>query len=346
MSSGAPTPKRHRRTTVIMLLVGAVVMVAVFAFLFPQLGNYEQAFAQLAAIPPLWIVALVAAGVLNIVVYPFTATAAIPTLAYRHAFVDRQVGFLISNVIPGGGAVAVGFQYTILSRYGVTATAAAAAVSADAVWTYLMTLGTPAFAVLLLVVEGRSAAGYTTIAVIGLIAVVVSLIAIIAVLRSPTSAGRLGGRLQRPADWLWGRLHRTPPDVQARLVEFNLHASALVATRWRMLTLTNVAAQLTPYVVLVCALAGLGAFPDPVSWVEVFAAYSIALLLTSFPITPGGLGTVDAALVLLLTRFGVDSSTAIAADLIWRLVWFLPQLVVGLGAFGIFTWDQRKDRRA
>ncbi len=59
-----------------MLLVGAVVMVAVFAFLFPQLGNYEQAFAQLAAIPPLWIVALVAAGVLNIVVYPFTATAA------------------------------------------------------------------------------------------------------------------------------------------------------------------------------------------------------------------------------------------------------------------------------
>ena len=47
-----------------------------------------------------------AAGVLNIVVYPFTATAAIPTLAYRHAFVDRQVGFLISNVIPGGGAVA------------------------------------------------------------------------------------------------------------------------------------------------------------------------------------------------------------------------------------------------
>jgi uncharacterized membrane protein YbhN (UPF0104 family) len=86
-----------------MLLVGAVVVVAVFAFLFPQLGNYEQAFAQLAAIPPLWIVALVAAGVLNIVVYPFTATAAIPTLAYRHAFVDRQVGFLISNVIPGGG---------------------------------------------------------------------------------------------------------------------------------------------------------------------------------------------------------------------------------------------------
>ena len=76
------------------------------------------------------IVAIVAAGVVNIVVYPFTATAAIPELRYRHAFVDRQAGFLISNVIPGGGAFAVGTQYSILSRYGVSANAAAAAVSA------------------------------------------------------------------------------------------------------------------------------------------------------------------------------------------------------------------------
>ncbi len=328
-----------------MLLVGLGVTILVFVFLFPQLGNYSEAFEQLATIPLPWIAVLVGAGMLNIVVYPFTAKAAIPRLAYRYAFVDRQVGFLISNVIPGGGAIAVGTQYSILSRYAVTATAAAAAVSADAIWTYLVVLGTPAIAVVLLVAEGRSAAGYTTAAIIGLAIVVLSLVAIVAILRSPESAGRLGGRLQRPVTWVWARLRRTPPNVQDRMVEFNLHASALVARRWRVLTLTNVAAQLTPYVVLVCALAGLGAFPAPAGWIEVFAAYSIALLLTSFPITPGGLGTVDAVLVLLLARFGVDSSTAIAADLIWRLVWFLPQLLAGVAALGIFTWDQRKGQR-
>ena len=73
-----------------------------------------------------------------------------------------------------------------------------------------------------------------------------------------------------------------------------------------------------------------------------FAAYAIALLLTSFPITPGGLGTVDAALVLLLTQFGATSTTAIAADLIWRLVWFLPQLLAGLVSLGIFSLDRRR----
>jgi uncharacterized protein (TIRG00374 family) len=337
--------RRSRRTSVILGLVGVAVMAAVFVFLFPQLGNYAQAVEQLTQIPAEWLVAIVATGVLNIVLYPLTAIAAIPGLPYRHAFVNRQAGFLVSNVIPGGGAIAVGTQYSILARYGVTPAAAAAAVSADAVWTYLMVLGTPALAVLLLVIKGQSAAGYTTVAIIGLALVVISLAAIVVVLRSPDSAGRLGHRLQRPANWLWARLHRTPPDLESSLRDFNEQASALVAQRWRSITVTNVAAQLAPYLVLLAALGGLGQFPEPAGWIEVFAAYSIALIMTSFPITPGGLGTVDAVLVLLLTRFGVDSSSAIAADLIWRLVWFLPQLLAGLAALGIFTWDQRRGDR-
>ena len=98
--------------------------------------------------------------------------------------------------------------------------------------------------------------------------------------------------------------------------------------------------------VLLAALAGLGAFPKPLTLIEVFAAYSIALLLTMFPLTPGGLGTADAALVALLTGFGASSSTALAADLIWRLVWFLPQLLVGLAAYGIYRLDRRKQEKA
>lgn len=326
----------------IMILVGLAVMVAVFAFLFPQMGTYEDAFAQLATISAPWLVALAVTGLAATIVYPFTAMAAIPHLPYRHAFVDRQVGFLISNVIPGGGAIAVGTQYSILSSYGVSTTAAAAAVAADAIWTYLMVLGTPALAVALLVIEGRSAAGYQLAAVAGIIVVIVSVVAIAAILRSPDTARRIGERLQRPASALWHLVHRTPPDVVARLVDFNEHASTMVGRRWKALTLTNTAAQIAPYFVLVCALAGLGAFPDPLTWVEVFAAYAIALLLTSFPITPGGLGTVDAVLVLLLRQFGADSSDAIAADLIWRLVWFLPQLLAGLGALGVYSWGRRR----
>lgn len=344
--STPPAPKKSsRKRTVITAIIGLVIMVAVFAFLFPNFGSYEKAFTQISQLDTIWIVVLIATGLFNIAVYPLTANAAIPGLSYRAAFVDRQAGFLISNILPGGGAVAVGTQYSILAKYGVPPTKSAAAVSADAIWTYLMVLGTPALAVVLLVLEGRSTAGFTSAAILGLVVVLLSVIGIWLVLRSKESAERLGRFLQRPANRIWRLVKRTPPNLESMLSEYNIEASDLVRQRWLPLTLTNALAQIAPWFVLIAALAGLGVFPDPITPIEAFAAFSIALLLTSFPITPGGLGTVDAALVLLLTGFGIENSTAVAADLMWRLVWFAPQLVVGLGAFGLFWWDNRRNNR-
>ena len=343
VSDMAGPPKESRKKVIITTVIGLVIMIAIFAFLFPHLADYQQAVKQLADMPNIWIAALIGAGLINIVIYPLTALAAIPHIGYRAAFVERQAGFLVSNIIPGGGAVAVGTQYAILARYGVSTASAAAAVSADAVWTYLLTLGFPSIAVVLLVLEGRSTAGFTLAAGIGLAVVIVSLVVIITTLRSEEGALRIARFAQRPVSAVYRKFKRNAPELSTVLLDFHHHASTMVATRWRQLTITNLAAQLTPLLVLLCALAGLGAFPDPLTLVEVFAAYSVALLLTSFPITPGGLGTVDAALVALLVAFGVDSSTAIAADLVWRIVWFLPQLLVGLGAMGIYWWDRRKD---
>lgn len=336
--------KTNRKRTIITAVIGLIVMIGVFAFLFPNFGSYQKAFTQIAALPTYWIWLLVVAGLLNIVAYPLTAMAAIPRLPYRAAFVDRQAGFLVSNILPGGGAVAVGTQYSILAKYGVPPAKSAAAVSADAIWTYLMVLGTPALAVVLLVIEGRSTAGFTTAAAVGIVVVLASVIGIWLVLRSQTSAENLGRRLQPVANRLWKLIKKPAPDLVTILSAYNMEASELVRDRWLPLTLTNALAQMTPWVVLIAALAALGVFPSPITPIEAFAAFSIALLLTSFPITPGGLGTVDAALVLLLTGFGIENSTAVAADLIWRLVWFLPQLLVGLGAFGLYYFDGRRKR--
>lgn len=331
-----------KRKAVITGLIGLVVVVAVFAFLFPQIANYGQALDQLERLNGWWILALIGTSVLNVMVYPLTVLAALPYVRYAHAFIQRQVGFLISNILPGGGAFAIGTQYSILARYGVDRGSAAAAVSADAVWTYLMTLGTPALAVLLLVIEGRSTAGYLTIAIAGALIVLVSIVALFIALRSHSGAESVGKFLQRPVNWFFALIRRNAPNVIGMLTTFYSHAHDLVMNRWRQLTITNVAAQLTPFVVLLVALWALGAFPGKVSFIEVFAAYAIAILLVSFPITPGGLGTVDAALVGLLVAFGVDNATAVAADLVWRLVWFLPQLLVGVGCFGWFSLQRRR----
>lgn len=327
--------------TVLTAALGLVIVVAVFFFLFPQMGDYGAALRQISQMAPIWILALADASLVNIVVYPFTTPAALPEVGYRTSFINRQAGFTISNVLPGGGAVAAATQYAILARYGVEATRAAAAVTADAIWTYLLILGAPAVAVSLLVAGGRSATAYVTVAGLGLAVVVISILAIVYVLHSERTAQRTGGLLQAPADRLFRMLRKSPPDVAASLVRFNQHASVMVRTRWRQLTIANVAAQLAPILVLGVGLAALGSFPDPINPIELFAAFSIALILTSVPLTPGGLGTVDAALVALLVAFGCPAADAIAADLIWRLAWFLPQLLAGLVALGIYAWDRR-----
>ena len=232
----------------------------------------------------------------------------------------------------------------MLAKYGVPQARAAAAVTADAIFTYLFTLGAPAIAVTLLVIEGRSAGGFVTTAVIGLTVVIVSLIVIVAVLRSESAARKIGGWAQKPLNSVLRKFGKEASDVTLILVQFHDQASDLIRTRWKALAITNVAAQMAPMLVLWAALEGLGVTHSQLSLVELFAAFSIALVLTAFPITPGGLGTVDAALIALLIAFGVDGSTAVAADLLWRMVWFMPQLLVGALAVAKYGWDRRQGR--
>ncbi len=338
--------RKSRKGLIISIVLGLVVMVLLFWFIGQNAEEYRKAFTELGAIDPLWTVLIGVASFINIAIYPLTAIAAIRSLSYLHASLSRQAGFTLSNIIPGGGAVAVATQYAVLAKYGVPQARAAAAVSADAIFTYLFTLGAPSIAVTLLVFEGRSTGGFVTTALIGLTAVIISVIVIVAVLRSENAARKIGGWAQKPLNAVLGKFKKAAPDVSSILVQFHEQAADLIKTHWKALTITNIAAQMAPMLVLWAALEGLGVTHAQLSLVELFAAFSIALVLTAFPITPGGLGTVDAALIGLLIAFGVDSSTAVAADLLWRLGWFLPQLLVGALAVAKYGWDRKQGRHA
>lgn len=337
----AKRPSRKR--LFISFGLGLIVMAGLGYLLLPKIDSYERAAYSLTHMPVGWIIALAAAGLLNIFLYPFTVLVSVPGLKYWHGFIQRQVGFLISCAIPGGGVFAVGAQYRILNFYHVPPARSVAAVSADAVWVYLLTLSMPAIGIGALVLEGRDTVGYASLAIIALLVVIISIIVIVVILRSDSGAaavGRLGQKLLGP---VCRRFHRPVPQMETSLVSFRNQAYDLVSKRWKAITVANAVAQLTPLLVLVCAVGGLGMWPGKeLSFVEIFAAYSIALLLVSIPISPGGLGTVDAALVALLTAFGADPADAVAADLLWRLVWFLPQILVGLGSMLAFFVAQKR----
>ncbi len=350
-----PTTPAKRRggwiTKVVLTIVGLVLAYLIFRFMADNFGGFAQGVKAAFSMPTLWTVLAIIAGVFSLAVYPLTAPAAIPGLKYGAAFVDRQGGFAISTTIPfGGGAIAVGTQYSILARYGVSQRLAAAAVAADAIWTYLMTFGAPGVALTLLwIFERRALAGDSCgeiscevidiIVIVAGIVCLASFIAIAFVLRSRTNAQRVGDFAQGVLGKVFGFIKRTPPNAVDAVVGFNDTAAEMVRTRWLPITLTNLLAQIAPMFVILAALNGVGA--SKVTFLEVFVAFSVALLLTTVPLAPGGAGTVDAALIGMLVAFGAEYDQAVAADIIWRAFSYLPQMVLGWLAVGYFAIRQR-----
>lgn len=340
---------------IVLTILGIALAYFIFDYMANNFGGFEQGVQAAFSMPLVWTVAAIVAAFIAIGVYPLTAPAAIPKLGYVPAFVDRQGGFAISTTIPfGGGPIAVATQYAILARYGVQQRLAAAAVAADAIWTYLMTFGAPGVALILLwIFERRSLTGSECgaipcqtidiiIIVAGLICLV-SMVGIAFVLRSRSNAQRMGEFAQGAIGKVFRLVKRTPPNVVESVVGFNDTAAEMVGTRWVPITITNILAQLTPMFVVLAALRGVGA--DGVTVLEVFAAFSVALLLTTVPLAPGGAGTVDAALIGMLVAFGATFEQAVAADVIWRAFCFLPQMVLGWIAVGYFAIQQRIARR-
>ena len=69
--------------------------------------------------------------------------------------------------------------------------------------------------------------------------------------------------------------------------------------------------------------------------------HSVALLLTTVPLAPGGAGSVDIVLIGMLVAFGADPAQATAVDIVWRAFCFLPQMIVGWIAVLVFIVERR-----
>jgi putative heme transporter len=106
-----------------------------------------------------------------------------------------------------------------------------------------------------------------------------------------------------------------------------------VGERWRAATLAAAGNTGFDYLALLCALRAVGAAPRP-SFVVL--AYAAAELLALIPLTPGGLGFVEAGLTGLLRAAGVDGGDAVVATFAYRLVSFWLPLPFGLGSWWLF----------
>lgn len=338
-----PTPSGRGRQ-IAAAVVTVVTLVIVFAGILPRFADYGEAWAAIQEMETVWIALLVVAAAVNVVLYVFPYQAALPGLGFGAAFEVRQTSYLISNTVPGGGAFGLGVQYAMLDDRGVPPAASSAAIGITSVWNTLVMLALPVVAILAYAARESPPAWAITAGATGLVAVGILIGLLVLLFRSESTARRIGGLADRLIAWLGRRLGRQwELSTTGALLSFRESTIEVVRRRGWSITLTNLAQQLAQFSLLFLALRGIEAGdPEPVSLVGALVAFSIGRLGGFVPITPGGLGTVDALITAILVGLGATEADALAATLLWRAATFFPQVLIGLITF--VGWRRRRSR--
>lgn len=337
---GETTPDRRRRLTKRHVLgtgVGIAVVVATFAFVLPRIADYRDVWGVVRTLTWTDVAVLAGATGLNLITFAPPWMAALPGLRFRQAFVVTQASTASTYVAPGGPAVGMALSFAMLRAWGFAGSAVGLAVALTGVWNQLAMLAFPTIALGLLAFTGDSHAALDTIAAIGLAIFLLVVGSFAAGLSTAALARRVGDLAARIASWGRRLIRRQPVNWDGEaFVRFRNRTNRILARRWHVLTLATLAGQLTVFLVLLASLRAVEVSADDVSAVEAFAAWTLARLLGSIPITPGGLGVVELGLTTALVGFGGDQVEVVAAVLLYRAATIVPTLLIGLVA-GI-TW--------
>jgi len=311
-------------------LIAVALVVGVFAFVLPRVADYGEVWDIVSGLSTLDLVALVAAAVLNLLTFAPPWMAALPGLSFVHALVMTQASTAASSVVPGGDAVGMALSYSMLRRWGFRAEQVAVATAATAVFNAFANVVFAVVAVGLLATGGESHTLLTIAAAIGtaLLAAAIALFAV--ALHDDGNARLIGGFAER----LWNRVMRLVRRAPAagwdvRLMGFRREAVGLLQRRWLALTLATLAGHLTVFLVLLVSLRTVGVPAADVSFAEAFAAWALIRIITTIPITPGGLGVVELGLTGALVSFGGGQPEVVAAVLLYRVLTFVPPIATG-----------------
>jgi uncharacterized protein (TIRG00374 family) len=233
------------------------------------------------------------------------------------------------RIVPGGVAAAGAMQYAMLVRAGVPAAAAASGMTASSVLVFGILLAMPLLALPALLFGAPVDPGLGRAAVIGgVVFVAVFAAGAVAVIydRPLLAVGRAVQAIRNRI------FSNRPPltELPERLIRERNDVTNVLGRRWWEALLYAAGRWVLDYLTLLAALTAIHAESRASA---VLLAFCAAQLLGTLPLTPGGLGFVEAGLTGTLALAGVPAGEAVLATLAYRLVSFwLPIPAGGVAA--------------
>jgi hypothetical protein len=320
--------KSFRRRVIVRAIFLILTLFSLYV-LWPSLLKVFSAWPDLLTIQPGWFVVMFAAEIAS-----FACAWALQRLALRtakwFAIATAQIsGNAFSRIVPGGAAAGAAIQFRLLVTSGLDATTIGTGLTATTFISSATLFALPVLALPAIIFGAPAPRGLVQSAWLGA-ALFVLAVAVGTVLLSADRplmwVGRMIERVQN-------RMHKDHPPktgVPETLVRERNAVRATLGDRWWLALLTAWGNWLLDYLALLAAVAAVGARPRPAL---VLLAYVAAAVLGMIPITPGGLGFVEAGLSATLVLAGVSPPDAVLATLAYRLVSYWLPLVAGPFAY-------------
>jgi uncharacterized protein (TIRG00374 family) len=322
---GDPRVRRALQAAVSILLVGGI-----FWFVLGQFADLSSVWHTMRSLTRVEVAVLVGLAAWNLATYGIQMVVATPGLTYPQGLVLNETTTAVSNALPAGGAIGVGLTYSMLGSWGFSSSRATLTVLVSGIWNNFVKLGMPVVALAILAVQGDAGSGRLAAALAGLAGLVGAVVIFALMLRSEPFARRLGLFTQGIATRI-RRVFRKGPATgwDLAVANFRVRVLGYVHRRWVELTLVTSVCHLSLFLVLLACLRVVGVSEQEAGWAQVLAVFSFARLVTAIPITPGGVGAVELALIAGITTAGGERAEVVAAVLIFRLLTYVAPIVIG-----------------
>jgi uncharacterized protein (TIRG00374 family) len=334
LSAGPPSTSRRRIVMrVVMLVVTGVALYLVLPGLIAMFGSLPQ----LEAVFPAWFVPIFLLEAAAFWCIWALMRIALHTDNWFDVACSQLTGNALSRALPGGAATGGATMYSMLSRAGFDGPTASTALTAvgllsTATLFVLPILALPAI-LFGLAVRSELLQGAILGGVLGIFLLTGASILLV--------SDRVVRAVGHVLDWFVRRVLRRAapvPSLAQRLVVSRDFVRSALAESWKRAVPAALGNQLFDFLALYVSLLAVGSHVDPVLVLLAFVAGSA---LAMIPITPGGLGFVEAGLTGVLTLAGVTPDQAVLAVLLYRLFSYWLPLPAGLVASIMFRHRHR-----
>lgn len=303
----------------------------VHLFVIPQIGGARKALSVLGSINPALIGIAVVLEALAFLAYAWLLQLLLPTESRPGigvVFGTVMASTAVNHVVPGGAATTAAVNYRLLGRAGVPANALGFVTGTSAIGSAVVLNILLWVALVVSIPTSGFHPIYATAAGVGALLIAAFAAAVVSLRRGREAfADRVASSL--------GHIPRLDQIKVRQAIDSVADQLDLLATdRRRLVIVLSLAAAnwLLDAAALWVALSAFGSAPGVDG---LLVAYGLANVMAALPISPGGLGVVEAIMIPTLVGFGTPAAQASIGVVAYRLVNFWLPIPAGALCYGL-----------